>query len=342
MTAHHRGRQPRPTLSAVAALAGVSPSTVSRVVRGSTPVSTERLRAVRDAIERLGYVPNFAARQLVTSRSDTVGVVIPENQTHVFGEPYFARLMQGIADGLANTPFRFVLVVGRSADDREWLEHYVRSRHVDGVMLLAPQRGDPLAQTMQDSGVPVVFMGRPFGPSGARFIDADNVGGTRRAVRYLHGRGRRHIGLVTGIAAMRSSHDRHRGYRQGLADVGLAEDKALVVDSDYTRHGAERATAALLDRGVPLDALVAASDTVAYGVLRALRAAGRRVPDDIAVIGFGDDPDSGETDPPLTTVAQPVEQLGRELARMVVAAVTGDDQPRRIVLPTELVVRDTA
>ncbi|MEU0742820.1 LacI family DNA-binding transcriptional regulator [Streptomyces sp. NPDC006134] len=339
--ARREGPARRPTLSAVAALAGVSPSTVSRVVRGEVPVSGERARAVQDAIERLGYVPNFAARQLVTDRADAVGVVIPEDQTHVFGEPFFTRLIQGVAAGLAATPFRFVLVVGRCADDRQWLEQYVRGRHIDGVMLLAPQRGDPLGQTLQASGVPVVFIGRPFGLSGARYLDADNAGGTRRAVHHLYERGRRHIAMVTGVRTMRSSHDRHQGYRRGLADVGLRPDGALVVESDYTTEGAARATARLLERGVPVDAVVAASDTVAYGVLRALRAAGRRVPDDVAVVGFGDDPSSGEIDPPLTTVAQPVEKMGGELARLVVAAVNGEERPRRVVLPTELVVRRT-
>jgi DNA-binding LacI/PurR family transcriptional regulator len=332
----------RPTLDAVAALAGVSPSTVSRVVRGAVPVSSERALAVHDAIERLGYVPNFAARQLVTDRADAVGLVIPEDQTHVFNEPFFARLIQGVAAGLASTPFRFVLVVGRSADDRQWLDHYVRGRHVDGVMLLSPRRGDPLGQVLEASGVPLVFIGRPFGVPNARYLDADNSGGVRRAVAHLHERGRRRIAMVTGVTTMRSSHDRYRGYRRGLADAGLPEDPSLVVESDYTAQGGERAMRDVLERGVPVDAVVAASDLVAYGVLRALRAAGRRVPDDVAVVGFGDDPNSPETNPPLSTVSQPVERLGDELARLVVAAVEGREKPRRVIVPTALVVRATS
>ncbi|MER7717646.1 LacI family DNA-binding transcriptional regulator [Streptomyces flaveolus] len=342
MAGQRQDRAVRPTLAAVAALAGVSPSTVSRVVRGSVPVSDARAKAVQDAVERLGYVPNFAARQLVTNRAEAVGMVVHEDRTHVFGEPFFARLIQGVAAGLASTPFRFVLVVGRSADDQQWLEHYVRGGHMDGVMVPAPRRGDPLGRALQDSGLPAVFAGRPFGGAGARFVDADNAGGTRRAVHHLHERGRRRIAMVTGIPSMRSSHDRHRGYRRGLADVGLAEDPSLVVESDYTTRGGEQAMAELLARGVPLDAVVTASDTIAHGVLRTLRAAGRRVPDDVAVVGFGDDPGSRDTDPPLTTVSQPVERLGQELARLMVAAVEGEQRPRRVVLPTELVVRATS
>ncbi|WP_367038389.1 LacI family DNA-binding transcriptional regulator [Streptomyces sp. Je 1-332] len=336
-----QGDLERPTLAAVAALAGVSPSTVSRVVRGSLPVSSERARAVQEAIERLGYVPNFAARQLVTNRADVLGMVIPEDQTHIFAEPFFARLIDGVAAGLAATPFRFVLMVGRSANDRQWLEEYAHGGHVDGLMVLSPQRGNPLAGTLQRSGVPVVFIGRPFGATGARYLDVDNVGGTRAAVHHLYERGRRNIAMITGVRNMRSSHDRHRGYLRGIEEVGLAERASLVVPSDYTAPGGQRAMTELLGRGVPVDAVVAASDMVARGALRALHTAGLKVPEDIAVVGFGGDTNSHESEPPLTTLSQPVEQMGSELARMMVAVVEGSQQPRNVLVPTELVVRAT-
>ncbi len=335
-------RPARPTLTGVAERAGVSPSTVSRVVRGSTPVSPELERAVREAISATGYVPNLAARQLVTSRSDTIGVVIAEDQRHVFGEPFFADMIEGVTAGLARTSFRFILVVARSSDDRLWLQHYVGSRHVDGVMLIAPQRGDPLGRILQDTGVPVVFMGRPFDVTGCRYVDADNVGGVARAVEYLHGNGRRRIAMITGIPSMRSATDRLAGYRKGMAKAGLPVDERLIVDSDYTEEGGERAMSDLLARGVPIDAIVAASDVSAVGALRALKDARVRVPDAVAVIGFGDDPNSARHRPPLTTVAQPAVEMGRRLADLMVDTIEGRKGRRRVLMRTELVVRETA
>jgi DNA-binding LacI/PurR family transcriptional regulator len=335
-------RNHRPTLSEVAQRAGVSPSTVSRVVRGSTPVSPELERTVREAIEATGYVPNLAARQLVTSRSDTVGVVIPEDQGHVFGEPFFAGMIQGVTAQLSTTPFRFILIVARSADDRQWLRNYVASRHVDGVMLIAPQRGDPLGRMLADTGVPVVFMGKPFDIAGARYVDADNAGGVERAVEYLHGKGRRGIGMITGVPSMRSATDRLAGYRRGMTKVGLPVDELRIAASDYTEDGGERAMAELLGRGVPIDAVIAASDTAAVGALRALRTARVRVPRDVAVVGFGDDPNSARHQPPITTVAQPAVEMGRTLASLMVDAIEGRPGKHRIVVPTRLVVRATA
>jgi DNA-binding LacI/PurR family transcriptional regulator len=334
-------RNARPTLSEVARRAGVSPSTVSRVVRGSTPVSPELERTVREAIAATGYVPNLAARQLVTSRSDTIGVVIPEDQAHVFGEPFFAGMVQGVTARLAGTPFHFVLVVARSGDDRQWLRNYVAGGHVDGVMLIAPQRGDPVARMLQETGVPVVFMGRPFDVTGSRYVDADNAGGVERAVEYLHGKGRRGIAMITGVRGMRSSTDRLTGYRRALEKVGLPVDERRIAGGDYTEDGGERAMSELLGRGVAVDAVVAASDVSAVGAMRALRTARLRVPRDVAVIGFGDDPQSARRTPPLTTVAQPAVEMGRELASLMVEAIEGRTGRRRVIMPTELVVRGT-
>lgn len=338
-------RSPRPTLADVAAYAGVSASTVSRVVRRSTPVSPALERAVRHAIVATGYIPNLAARQLVTTRSDTVGMIVPEDQRRVFGEPFFGALMDGIIHGLTDTRFDVVLVVARSAHDREWLEHYVAGGHLDGVMLIAPPRGDPLARTLTHLRVPRVYVGRPFPDKDSRvkdfnFVDADNAGGTATAVRHLYETGRRRIAMVNGIPEMRSATDRLRGFKRGLKAVGLDVDEDLVAVSDYTAAGGAAATEQLLRRGHRFDAVVAASDLVASGVIRALRANDVQVPDDVAVVGFGDE-GNVVCDPPLTTIAQPTFEMGRQLARLTVAAIEGKPRRSPIVMPTRLVVRET-
>jgi DNA-binding LacI/PurR family transcriptional regulator len=336
----------RATLDEVARLARVSPSTVSRVVRGSTPVSPELESAVREAIRVTGYVPNLAARQLVTSRSDAVGVVIPEDQWRVFRDPFFADMVEGVASQLAATNYRFILVVGRSAEDPEWLLHYVGGGHMDGVMLIAPERHHPLGDAIKSAGVPVVYMGKPFGAAGdATYVDADNAGGVRQAVEYLYAQGRRRIALIAGVPTMRSSVDRTAGYRSGMAGVGLPVDERLVLATDYGDEAGEKAMNQLLrlgeDVGV-VDAVIAASDLIAMGVLRALRNAGICVPADIAVIGFGDERIAARSEPPLTSIAHNATQMGIELARLMVAVLEGQPHAGRFIMPPRLVVRATA
>jgi DNA-binding LacI/PurR family transcriptional regulator len=342
----------RATLNEVARLARVSPSTVSRVVRGSAPVSEELESAVREAIRVTGYVPNLAARQLVTSRSDAVGVVIPEDQWRVFRDPFFADMVEGVATHLASTRYRFVLVMGRSAEDPEWLLHYVAGGHIDGVMLIAPERqhflGDAitLGDAIMSVGVPVVHMGKPFqAAENAQYVDADNVGGVRQAVEYLYAQGRRRIAMIAGVPTMRSSVDRTVGYRSGMASVGLPVDERLVVATDYGDEAAEKAMNQLLQLGgsmSDIDAVIAASDLIAIGVLRSLRNAGINVPADIAVIGYGDERIAARSEPPLTTIAQNSVQMGIELARLMVAVLEGQPHPGRFIMPSRLVVRATA
>ncbi len=336
----------RATLDEVARLARVSPSTVSRVVRGSAQVSEELESAVREAIRVTGYVPNLAARQLVTSRSDAVGVVIPEDQWRVFRDPFFANMVEGVATQLASTRYRFILVMGRSAEDPEWLLHYVGGGHIDGVMLIAPERQHVLGDAITSVGVPVVYMGKPFqAAEDARYVDADNVGGVRQAVEYLYAQGRRRIAMIAGVPTMRSSVDRTAGYQSGMASVGLPVDERLVVATDYGDEAAEKAMNQLLrlsDSTGDIDAVIAASDLIAIGVLRALRNAGINVPADIAVIGYGDEWIAARSEPPLTTIAQNSVQMGIELARLMVAVLEGQPHPGRFIMPPRLVVRATA
>ena len=336
----------RATLDEVARLARVSPSTVSRVVRGSAQVSEELESAVREAIRVTGYVPNLAARQLVTSRSDAVGVVIPEDQWRVFRDPFFANMVEGVATQLASTRYRFILVMGRSAEDPEWLLHYVGGGHINGVMLIAPERQHVLGDAITSVGVPVVYMGKPFqAAEDARYVDANNVGGVRQAVEYLYAQGRRRIAMIAGVPTMRSSVDRTAGYQSGMASVGLPVDERLIVATDYGDEAAEKAMNQLLRLGGSMgdiNAVIAASDLIAIGVLRALRNAGINVPADIAVIGYGDEWIAARSEPPLTTVAQNSVQMGIELARLMVAVLEGQPHPGRFIMPPRLVVRATA
>jgi DNA-binding LacI/PurR family transcriptional regulator len=336
-----RPPDPPSTLEQVAALAGVSRATVSRVVNGSPGVRPVVRAQVERAVAKLGYVPNRAARSLVTRRADSVALVVSEPHARFFSEPFFAGMVRGVSGALAGTGVQLLLLIAQDLD-RGRLERYVVGGHVDGVLLASVHGDDPLPATLERAGVPAVLVGRPAGVNGARasYVDADNRGGARAAVAHLASRGRRRIATVTGPLDMGVGLDRLDGYRDGLAAAGLAADPGLVEPGDFTEEAGAAATARLLERpGRPVDAIFAASDLMAAGALRALRAAGRRVPEDVAVVGFEDSAVARYAQPPLTTVRQPIEEMGRQATRLLLATVAGEAGGMHLVLDTELVVR---
>jgi DNA-binding LacI/PurR family transcriptional regulator len=326
-----------PTLEEVAALAGVSRATVSRVVNGSPKVSPEAKAAVDQAVAELGYVPNRAARSLVTRRSDSVGLVVSEPEALVFSDPFFAGIVRGVSAELSDTDIQLVLVMAQTNGQRKRLERYLANGHVDGVLLVSLHGDDPLPAATVEAGVPAVLVGRPVQPLGLSWADADNRGGAQAAVSYLLAQGRRRVATITGPLDMSAGSDRLAGYTAALGDR-----EPLVAHGDFSEESGVAAMAALLEREPALDAVFAASDLMAAGALRALRAAGRRVPGDVAVIGFDDAITARQTDPELTTVRQPVLELGREVTRRLLAQLAGAPAGDSVVLPTELVTRDSA
>ena len=343
MTTQRTRSAGRPTLDEVAALAGVGRGTVSRVVNGSPQVSPEARAAVQDAIKELGYVPNRAARALVTQRTDSVALVVSESEERFFAEPYFAAIVRGISSGLTGSGLQLLLAVAQSPTEREQLETYLTGQHVDGVLLVSLHGVDTLPARLESRGVPTVLGGRPMGMQPAACVDADNRGGARQAVAHLAAAGRSRIAAITGPQDMTVGLERYSGYLDGLAGAGLAADRSLVETGDFSLDSGVRAAAALLDRRPDLDAVFAASDAMAIGAMRELRSRGREVPGDVAVVGFEDSPSAAHTDPPLTTVHQPVEAMGREMVRLLLARIGGASlEEPLVVLPTHLVVRGSA
>ncbi|WP_216211236.1 LacI family DNA-binding transcriptional regulator [Amycolatopsis aidingensis] len=332
----------RPTLEQVAAEAGVSRGTVSRVVNGSLEVSAGKLKAVQDAIRKLGYVPNQAARSLVTRRSDTVLLVVSESEARVFGEPFFAALVRGLSQELSTTPLQLNLMMASTARQHDRVEQLVRNGHVDGVALISLHGDDPLPRNLVAAGAPVALNGRPMSDMGdVPYVDADNLAGARSATEYLYAQGRRRIATITGPQDMSVGIDRLAGYRAALK--GRRGVTRLVAQGDFGQASGEHAMHQLLGKDPEVDAVFAASDLMAAGALRALRATGRRVPDDVALIGFDDSDVARNTDPTLTSVSQPVHEMGRELARLLITQL--DHSGRQldpVILPTELVCRESA
>ena len=336
-------RPSSPTLDEVAVRAGVSRATVSRVINDSPRVSPEAREAVLSAVAELRYVPNRMARSLVTRRTDTVALVLSEPDTRLFSDPFFARIVRGLSAALGRTDINLVLLTAGDAREQEKVGRFVRQGHVDGVILMSLHSDDLLPDVLAEAGVPLVLCGRPLDDRPVSYVDADNLGGARVATEHLLGLGRRRVVTISGRADMVAGRDRLTGWREVLTGAGLDAGPALVAEGDFTEAGGARAMAQLLDRVPDLDAVFAASDPMAVGALRVLRAAGRRVPEDVAVVGF-DDADVAQTcDPPLTTVAQPLADMTQQMAELLMAQVdqTTDTVERR-VCATHLVRRGTA
>ncbi|GAA1891348.1 LacI family DNA-binding transcriptional regulator [Actinomadura bangladeshensis] len=334
------GRSTRPTLEEVAARAGVGRGTVSRVVNGSPRVSPQAREAVLRAIEELGYVPNRAARTLVTRRTDTVALVVAESDQRLFGEPYFAGIIRGISNGLGDTGLQLLLALARSPDEYGRLEEYLTTQHVDGVLLTSLHAEDPLPAKLEANGVPTVLGGCPPGLTPVSYVDVDNRSGAREAVCHLISGGRRHIAAIAGPQDMGVGIDRLAGYREALADAGLPE---YVEYGDFGEASGIAAAEKLLAAQPRLDAVFAASDPMAFGALRILHRRGRRIPDDVAVIGFDDSSAAPLADPPLSTVHQSLEEMGVEMARLLVSRIRGETVADPvIILQPHLVLRESA
>ncbi|MQA85683.1 MAG: substrate-binding domain-containing protein [Streptosporangiales bacterium] len=333
----------RPTLEAVAARAGVGRGTVSRVINGSSQVSEKAREAVLRAIEDLGYVPNRAARSLVTRRTDSIALVVSESEVRVFAEPFFAGVVRGISAAIAETTMQLWLAMTSSSTHRREVERHLTSQHVDGVLLLSLHGDDPLPRILEESGLPMVLGGRPTGFTPSSYVDVDNRAGARLAVDHLVARGRRRIATITGSQDMQVGVERLEGYHDGLGEAGLAGAEDLVAHGDFSEESGLIAMRALLSRRTDIDAVFTASDPMAFGAMRAIKDAGYRVPDDVAVVGFDGSPMARHTDPPLSTVNQPVEAFGREMTRLLLARIGGEPiaQPAVILAP-DLIVRDSS
>lgn len=335
----------RPTLDEVAARAGVGRGTVSRVVNGSPQVSEAARAAVIRAIEELGYVPNRAARALVTQRTDSVALVVSESEERVFAEPFFAGIIRGINSVLLETPMQLWLAMAQSKRERERVEHHLTRQHVDGVLLMSLHGADRLPLLLAERGLPVVICGQPGGDlnldSGTiSCVDADNGGGAKAAVAHLLAQGRKRVAAIAGPQDMGVGVLRLQGYRDAMAEANVRVDESLIAYGDFSEASGAGAMRTLLDRHPDLDAVFCASDLMAVGAMRTLREYGRRIPSDVAVVGFEDSVLARQTDPPLTTVHQPVEAMGREMARLLVARIKGEPAgPPLTVLDTHLVVR---
>jgi DNA-binding LacI/PurR family transcriptional regulator len=309
------------------------------VLTGSARVSRSARLQVEQAVERLGYVRRRPADP-DRRTSGAIAAVLCEDSARVFGDPFYARLLWGVRRELDGRAPLVVLMVGR-ADEWRTTADYLRGGRVEGVLLVGAHRR-PAALAQAAAGAPVVLAGRPLGEVALPYVDVDNRGGARAAVRHLLESGRRRIGTIAGPGDLGAGVERLAGYRLAAEEAGM-DVAGLVGHGDFGRLSGEHAMSRLLDRRPDLDAVLAASDLMAVGALHALRRAGRRVPDDVAVIGFDDAPVARQVRPRLTTVRQPAEDLGARLVRELRAHTAGRPiGDRGVVLRTKLILRESA
>ncbi len=331
----------RLTLEDVGALAGVSRSTVSRVINNAASVRPEVRARVEAVISQTGYVPNAAARSLVSNRTGVIGLVIPSHVSNLFEDPYFARLIQGVTSGAKQISSTLTLFLFESEEEeREVSPRVVESGFLDGVIVTATRPGNSLMRKIAATDLPLVAIGRP-GIDGIPYVDVDNRAGAFRAARFLREKNYVRCGFIGGPENTSTGEDRLAGFIDGLAEFGTALPNNLRAFGDFSEGSGYTAMSELLDHSP--DAVFAASDGMALGAIRRIQDAGLSIPQDIAVIGFDGFTKAETAQPPLTTLRQPVSATGSKAVEMLHQILRdGSDSVQPEILPVELIHRASA
>jgi LacI family transcriptional regulator len=327
------------TLDDIAQMAGVSRASVSRVINNHSNVSDAMRQHVQKIINETNFQPNLAARSLVSRQTKLLGLVIPRSIHGFFSDPYFPRLVEGISQACNTYGYTLSLFIFHTEDEeRKIFPSVTQGGFWDGIIVQATGLGDELSPKITDWKIPYIFVGRPLIEPGVSFVDVDNVSGANNAVSHLIQLGHRKIATVTGALDTSVGRDRLEGYRQAITNRGLKIDDHLIAEGDFTETGAFYVAKQMLK--YQPDAIFAASDTMAVGVLRAIKSAGLNVPEDIALVGYDDLPPATLADPQLTTIRQPIRRFGYKAVETLLDIIQNGPQPhRRIIFETELVIR---
>jgi DNA-binding LacI/PurR family transcriptional regulator len=345
-------RPSAPTLEEVAAEAGVSRSTASRVINGSTQVSDAVVASVRAAIETLNYMPNRAARSLANRQTMAIALVVPEETMRFFGDPYFASVVDGITRGIADSDYVLNLQLAGPGSTEKTIR-YLRGGNVDGALVVSHHISDSYLASISQI-VPMVYNGRPINPNevDSYYVDVNNTAGAAQGTQHLVDIGRTRIATIAGPADMPAGIDRYTGWKSTLTAAGLPTSR--VAYGDFTLAGGTRAMRELLAAvperdglpdldGLPdFDGLFVASDLMAMGAMSVLRERGIRIPTDVAVVGFDDSSAAHSSEVPLTTVHQPSREMGEKMASMLLDLLRGISVEKVCIMPTSVIVRESA
>ncbi|HVU13433.1 MAG TPA: LacI family DNA-binding transcriptional regulator [Phototrophicaceae bacterium] len=327
-------------LETIAEIAGVSKSTVSRVINDQPNVSAKTRQRVLEAIQQSGYRPNQAARALVTRQTGVLSIVIPQAVAATFTDPYFPALIQSITLTANEHNYAIMLWVGNNAEEEErYCDRILKNGFFDGMIIASAVDNDPLLQRLVGSKLPYVLIGPPQAQV-EYSVDVDNRAVAHEAVSHLLSLGYQRVGTITGPLHMGVSRCRLQGYYDAFEQTGVGVDETLVAHGNYDESSGYTAMTTLIERGT--DAVFCASDTMALGALRALLEAHLRVPEDVALVGFDDMPFAATSHPPLTTVHQPIDELGRTATNLLISLIEGAPiQTHHLVLTAHLIIRHT-
>lgn len=326
----------------IAELASVSQPTVSRILGGDSSVDPESRERVLEIVRRHGYQPHALARGLRNQCSDTICLAVRRGRRDVSKDPFYAELITAVMDRAAVHGFHLSVTSSRSADgERLFYDNLLKSNRVDGLIILENSEHDDRIERLRAQGFPFVLIGRYDGSLDLFTVNNDNIGGARLVADYLLERGHNRIGFINGPADLTVSQDRLRGYKAALIGAGIAFDAGLVQEADFSEQSGRRAAARLLDRQPT--ALIAFDDLIGLGALATIKEAGKRCPEDVALVGFNDSLFCPHTDPPLTSVRLNVPDLGAQAADLLIARIKDSDlPPKQALVPCELVLRKSA
>lgn len=330
------------TQKKIAELANVSQPTVSRVLGGDAGVDADARARVMEIVRQHDYQPHAQARSLRTRRSDTLGLAVRRTRPDFAKEPFYAELITAVMDRAALQGYHLSVSASRTPDgERLFYDSLFNSRRVDGLIILESMERDERIERLREHDFPFVLIGRYDGSRDLFTVNNDNVGGAAMAVKYLLERGRKRIGYISGPPELTVSQDRQLGYRKALDEAGIAFDPNLVQQADFGELGGRKAATRLL-KHLP-DAILTLDDLLGLGALATLKEHGKRVPEDVALVGFNDSLFCPHTDPPLTSVRVNVAEIGERAADILIARIENSDlAPCQVLVPCEIVGRESA
>ncbi len=326
----------------VASLAGVSPSTVSRVVANHPRISQETRERVRAAMKELDYHPNAIARSLVKKTSDTIGLLIPSPIDQFFLNPFFTECLRGITSVTQQAGYDVLLSTANFTgfNDETRLQHMLGSKRVDGVILLSSKIHDPLIPILEENHVPSVLIGRPAVSSSISWVNNDNQKAAYDATTYLLQQGHHRIGFLGGSQDLVVSVDRLAGYHAALRDASITLESNLIVSAEFLEEGGYTGMMRLMALAERPTAIVASDDVLGFGAMRAAGELGYRIPEDLAIVGFNDIPLAKMANPPMTSMNVHIDELGKVAAEVIIEQISQPSRGKRtVIIQHDLVIR---
>ncbi len=330
------------TIEDIARMASVSRSTVSRVLNDHPSVRPSVRDRVLSVIKEYGYAPQAAARHLVTQRTRLIGVLFPRSTEYLLANPIFASFGQGIGQTCAQRGYLAMLSLGLRDMEERMLFNMLRSRHFDGIVLISSESHDPLPFFLKEAHIPYTRIGHDPEGDDEAFVDVDDDEAAYKAVKHLTTLGHQRIAIIKGPDAELCVSRRYRGYERALQEAGLAVDFSLVGEGDWLHTSGKAVMQHFLQLDNAPTAVFSCNDMMAAGALHAIYEQGLRVPEDIAIVGFDDVPQTKVIIPALTTIRQPNEEMGSKATEMLIDRLEGkNEQPLQVIFPTTLVVRQS-